>query len=72
MLVQESAVLLLGHLQGLEALSVHEVKLCVDRLVFGLSLERDILDADEVELERVQLFAIELAEKRLLAFDRKL
>ena len=65
-------MLLLGHLKSLKALVVNEVELSEDRLILGLSLERDVLDADEVELERVELLAVEFAQKCLFTANCKL
>ena len=69
MLVHESAMLLLGHLQGVECLSIYEHQLGVNRFVVRLSFERDIFDTDEVDLERVEFLAIKLIQQRLLRGD---
>lgn len=74
MLVEEAAVLLLRHLQRLEALflQAQEAQRRVNRLILGLCLKRNVLDADEVDLERVQLLSIEVAEEWLFALDLKI
>jgi len=58
--VKESAILLLWHLDGLEFLSVDELYLSINGFVFRLSFERDILNTNEIDLERVKLPPIEL------------
>ena len=71
MLVHEAAVLLLRHLQRLEALLLlaQEAQRRVDRLILSLRLERNVFDADEVDLKRIQLLSIEVAEEWLLTLD---
>ena len=74
MFVQETTVQLLCHFERLKALLllIQKAQRRVYRFVLGFSLEGYVLDADEVELERVQLFAIEVTEERFLAFYLKI
>ena len=73
MFVHEPAVLLLRHLKRLEALLLaQEVQRRINRLILSLRLEGNVFDADEVDLERIQLLAIEFAEEWLLALDLKI
>ena len=62
MFVKESAILLLWHLDGLKFLSVDELYLSINGFVFRLSFERDILNTNEIDLERVKLPPIELVK----------
>lgn len=69
--VHETAMRLLGHLQRLKACTIDELQGCVDWLVLWLSFERDVLERDQVDLERIQLFPVKVGQERLLAANRE-
>ena len=71
MFVQETTVQLLCHFERLKALLllIQKAQRRVYRFVLGFSLEGNVFDADEVDLEWVQLFPIEFTQERLLTFD---
>ena len=69
MFVQESAVLLLCHLKGLETLPVDELDISPDGTILWVCLVWDVLDRRKVDLEGVQLLAVKVAEERLVRLD---
>ena len=69
MFLQESAVWLLCHLKCLETLSIDELDISPDGTVLRFCLVWNVLDRRKVDLKRVQLLAIELAEEWLVRLD---
>lgn len=60
MLMHESTVGLLWHLARRESHAIDELKCRTDWLVLRLSLVWDVLDRNKVDLQRVQLLAVEI------------
>ena len=72
MLVHEATMLLLSHFERFKALAiVNKDQRCVDGPVLGINLVRDVFYADQVDLQRVQLLAIEFTQEWLLALHLK-
>ena len=71
MSMHETALWLLSHLQSGEARAIDEFERGVDGPILWLRLERDVLEGDQVDLHRVQLFPVEVRKQSLLTFDRQ-
>jgi len=70
--MHEATGRLLWQFQRCEAITINEVACCINGLVAWLRLERDVLAAHEVDLQRIQLLPKEIAKDCLLASDRNL